>query len=88
MKFVLMLPSLWDGPTKLNGIESTLTSELVEIKLKGSVVEKLHSLDKKLFCECAKLAKHLGQKGKQQITKEWTQQLTKMPMIKPRKAQA
>ena len=47
-------------------------------KLKGSVVKKLHSLDKKLyfvvFIWCANLTKHLVNKGKQHISKE-TEQL-------------
>ena len=60
-------------------------------KLKGSVVKQLHSLEKKLyflfFIWCANLAKHLVKKGKQHISKEWTKQLTQMPIIKPRQAQ-
>ena len=63
-------------------------------KLKGSVVKKFHSLDSLdlefyflLSIHCANLAKHLVQKGEQQISKEWTKQLTQMPIVKPRQAQ-
>ena len=41
-----------------------------------------------LYVWCANLARHILKKGKQQISKEWTKQLTQMPIIKPRQAQS
>ena len=55
-------------------------------------VKQLHSLDKKafffVFIWCGNLAKHIVKKGKKQISKELTKQLTQIPIIKPRQAQS
>ena len=49
------------------------------------MLKKLHSLDKKLYFCFYLMCKHSKtpcKKGKQQISKEWTKQLTQMPLKK------